>query len=154
MNFETLLESTVVSPQVSATTKRQALSVAAEIAARANHLKAGKVLEALMEREAQGGTGVGRGVAIPHCQIPGLTDVRGVFLRLESPIDFESIDEQPVDLIFALFAPPNRGSEHLRALACVSRLMRQPALRQQLRSAGSPDALRALLARDARPNAA
>ena len=154
MNFDALLEDTVVSPHVSAATKRQALGVAAEIVARSNHLKAGKVLEALLERENQGGTGVGRGVAIPHCQVLGLTDVRGVFLRLEAPIDFAAIDDQPVDLIFALFAPPDHGSAHLRALARVSRLMRQPALREQLRSAGGPDALRALLVRDARPHAA
>ena len=80
--------------------------------------------------------------------------VRGVFLRLDSPVDFGAVDEQPVDLIFALLAPPNDASEQLRSLARVSRILRQSDLRQQLRQARSVDALRALLVQEQRPTAA
>jgi PTS system nitrogen regulatory IIA component len=80
--------------------------------------------------------------------------MRGVFLRLEQPTNFESVDDQPVDLVFALFAPPDSNTEHLRALARVSRLLRQGELRQQLRQARTPDAILSLLVREARPSAA
>jgi PTS system nitrogen regulatory IIA component len=107
-----------------------------------------------MQRERIGSTGVGHGVAVPHCRLRGVDRVRGVFVRLESPIDFGAVDEQPVDLIFALLAPISDASEHLRSLARVSRVLRQTDLRQQLRQAGGVDAILALLAREQRPSAA
>ena len=107
-----------------------------------------------MEREKLGPTGVGHGVAVPHAQIAGLERMRAVFVRLEQPIEFGSVDDQPVDLVFALLAPPGEGSEHLRALARVSRLLRDPALREQLRAARGADAILALLSRDTRSSAA
>ena len=121
----------------------------AEIAARNFHLDAGDVLDALSEREAAGSTGVGYGVAVPHARLEGLERMRGVFVRLENPVEFESVDDQPVDLLFALFAPKNAGAEHLRALARVSRIMRQSELREQLRKARTADAVHALLVQDA-----
>jgi len=87
-------------------------------------------------------------VAVPHARLEGLQRMRGVFLRMDQPVNFESVDEQPVDLIFALFAPFDAGSEHLRALARVSRLLRQADLRQQLRQARTADAVHALLVQD------
>jgi PTS system nitrogen regulatory IIA component len=93
-------------------------------------------------------------VAVPHARLAGLDRMRGLFLRLESPVDFDAIDGAPVDLIFALFAPPDAGSEHLRSLARVARMLRQKELRQQLRQARTPDAIHALLAQPARPSAA
>ena len=98
--------------------------------------------------------GVGSGVAVPHARLPGLDRMRGVFIRLEAPVDFDAVDGQPVDLLFALLAPPDAGSEHLRALARVSRLLRQSQLREQLRQARTVDALYALLAQPASPTAA
>jgi nitrogen PTS system EIIA component len=154
MNIGDLLDRGAISPRVSAQAKRQALSVIAEIAARSFGLKAPEVFDALMEREAAGSTGVGQGVAVPHAKLAGLTRLRGVFVRLEQPVDFEAVDDQPVDLLFALFAPPQAGAEHLRALASVSRLLRHADLRKQLRQAQSPDAIHALLVREARPSAA
>lgn len=148
-----LLDPAAISPQVSAASARQALSVAAEIAARAYRLKAHKVFDALMDREAQGSTGVGHGVALPHCMIEGIDRPRGVFLRLQSPVDFVAVDDKPVDLIFALISPPG-GSDLLRALARVSRLFRDPRIREQLRASRNLDALRALLTEQARPSAA
>jgi PTS system nitrogen regulatory IIA component len=154
MNIGDLLDRGAVAPRVSAANKRQALSVIAEIAARSFGLKAPQVLEALTEREAAGSTGVGQGVAVPHARLAGLTRLRAVFVRLEQPVEFEAVDDRPVDLLFALFAPPQASGEHLRALARVSRLMRQSDIREQLRQARSADAIHALLAQEARPSAA
>ena len=98
-----------------------------------------------MEREALGPTGVGRGVAIPHARFAGVGQVLGLFVRLEKPVDFESIDRQPVDLVFALFAPESAGAEHLKALARVSRTLRSEAVCAKLRSTFDPSALYAIL---------
>lgn len=148
MNIGELLDRTAISLRVSAADKRKALAVIAEIAARNFSLDAGDVLDALVEREAAGSTGVGYGVAVPHARLEGLGRMRGIFVRLEHPIEFASVDDQPVDLMFALFAPKNAGAEHLRALARVSRLLRQASLREHLRKAKSADALHALLVQE------
>lgn len=149
MNTGDLLDRAAISLRVSAANKKKVLAVIAETAARNFHLDAGDVLEALSEREAAGSTGVGYGVAVPHARLEGLQRMRGVFVRLENPVEFESVDDQPVDLLFALFAPKDAGAEHLRALARVSRIMRQGDLREQLRKARSADAVHALLVQDA-----
>jgi PTS system nitrogen regulatory IIA component len=149
MNIGELLDRSAISLRVSAANKKKALAVIAEIAARNFHLDAGDVLEALSDREAAGSTGVGYGVAVPHARLQGLERMRGVFVRLEHPVEFESVDDQPVDLLFALFAPKNAGADHLRALARVSRIMRQAELREQLRKARTADAVHALLVQDA-----
>src|SRR5580698_2934712 len=148
MNIGDLLD------RVAAPGKRQALRVVAELAARSFGLKAAEVLDALLEREAVGSTGVGYGVAVPHARLRGLTHLRGVFVRLEQPVPFDAVDDCPVDLIFALFAPPEASGEHLRALARVSRVLRQADLREQLRQARTADTLHALLVQEARPSAA
>jgi len=154
MNIGDLLDNGSIAARVSATNKRQALSVVAEIAARVFKMKAARVLDALLEREATAPTGVGHGIAVPHAQIAGLDRMRGVFLRLETPIEFGAVDDEPVDLIFALLAPPAAGSDQLRALARVSRILRRPDIREQLRSARSADAIHALLAQEAQSSAA
>jgi PTS system nitrogen regulatory IIA component len=154
MDIEELLDRRAVTPKVSAPTKRHALSLVAETAARRFGLDAGEVLEALLVREQAGSTGVGGGVAVPHARLRDLDRMRGIFVRLESPVEFDAVDGRPVDLLFALLAPTEAGSEHLRALARVSRLLRQRDLREQLREARTPDAIYALLAQPARPSAA
>lgn len=148
MNIGDLLDRTAISLRVSASSKRQVLAVVAEIAARKLDLDAGVILDALVEREAAGSTGVGHGVAAPHARLEGLQRMRGVFVRLEQPVDFDAVDDKPVDLIFALFAPKDAGADHLRALARVSRLLRQAELREQLRQARTADAIYALLVQD------
>lgn len=137
-----------------ASSKRQALFVVAETAAAALGLEAERVMEALLEREALGATGLGSGVAVPHARIEGLDRVWGVFVRLDTPVAYGAVDDRPVDLILALFAPPSGGAEHLRALAAVSRSLRAPELREQLRQARTVDAVRALFVREAPANAA
>jgi nitrogen PTS system EIIA component len=154
MSIDDLLDRRAITPKLQARNKQQALSLLAETAARVFGLDAGAVLDALVAREQAGSTGVGEGVAVPHARVAGLERMRGLFLRLESPVDFDAIDGAPVDLIFALFTPPDAGSEHLRSLARVARMLRQKELRQQLRQARTPDAIHALLAQPARPSAA
>lgn len=137
-----------------ASSKRQALHLVADVAAEALGLTTDRVLEALLEREALGSTGLGSGVAVPHARVPGLNRVTGVFVRLDTPVAYGSVDDQPVDLVFALFAPPAAGAEHLRALAAVSRALRSAEMRERLRQAHTTDAIRALFVRDAAPAAA
>ena len=148
MQIGELLDRNAIALRVSAANKRQVLALVAEIAARNLDLDAADILVALAEREQAGSTGVGHGVAAPHARLEGLERMRGVFVRLEQPVEFESVDDQPVDLIFALFAPAHAGAEHLRALARVSRMLRQADLRQQLRQARTADAVHALLVQD------
>jgi len=153
MQIGGLLDRNAIALRVSAASKRQALAVIAEIAARNSGLEVGGVLDALTGRELAGSTGVGHGVAVPHARLKGLDRMRGVFVRLDQPVEFESVDDQPVDLIFAILAPrESAGVEHLRTLARVSRLLRQPELRGQLRQAQTTDALHALLVQDAQAN--
>ncbi|MDO8296300.1 MAG: PTS sugar transporter subunit IIA [Caulobacter sp.] len=154
MNIGDLLDPRAIAPRAGGGGKRQVLSAVADIAARNFGLDAERVLDALLEREAAGSTGVGHGVAVPHARLPGLTRMRGVFLRLEQPTAFESVDDQPVDLVFALLAPVGSDSEHLRTLARVSRLLRKGDVRQQLRQARTGEAIYALLAREPQSTAA
>ena len=107
-----------------------------------------------MERERLGTTGVGNGIAIPHGKLANLDKLYGLFARLEKPIDFQSIDEQPVDLIFLLLAPESAGADHLKALARVSRLLRDQTVCEKLRGTDQSEALYALLTEDAAHQAA
>lgn len=154
MQIGQLLDRGAIAPRVTATHKRQALSVVAEVAARVYHLDAARVFEALQAREQAGSTGVGHGVAVPHARLPELRRLTAVFVRLEQPVAFDAVDDKPVDLLFALFAPQDAGGEHLRALARVSRLLRKADMRERLRQARTVDAIRALLVDDAQPSAA
>ncbi len=154
MDLGELLDTGAISARLNASSKRQALSIVADIAARSVGCKSAEILAKLMQRERLGSTGVGHGVAVPHARLKGLERMHGVFVRLETPIDFGSVDEQPVDLIFALLAPADHPAEHLRALARVSRGLRQADLRQQLRQARTADAIRALMVHEPRSSAA
>lgn len=149
-----LLRREAVASRVGASSKRAALGAVAEIAAKRLGQPATELLHALQEREKHGSTGIGQGVAVPHAHIAGLEHPMGVFIKLDTPVAFGSVDDRPVDLIFALFAPTDAGVEHLRALARVSRLLRQGELRDQLRQARTADAMYALLSREATSNAA
>jgi len=104
-----------------------------------------QVFEVLLERERLSSTGVGGGIAIPHGKLASLSRLQGIFARLATPVDFESIDERPVDLVFLLLAPEQAGADHLKALARVSRLLRDRALVDKLRATDTADALYALL---------
>lgn len=154
MDIATLLAPDGVTLRGSASSKRQALHMVADAAADALGLDAGVLFPALLEREALGSTGLGSGVAVPHARIPGLDRVQAVFVRLETPVAYDAVDDRPVDLLMGLFAPPDSGAEHLRALAAVSRALRSPELRERLRQAKTEDALRALFVDDVPATAA
>lgn len=134
-----------------ASSKRQALHTVAEVAAQSLGMPENRILEALLEREALGSTGLGSGVAVPHARLEGIERVTAVFVRLDTPVAYGALDDRPVDLLLALFAPPRDGADHLRALAAVSRALRSPVMREQLRQARTPDAIRALFVRDQAP---
>ncbi|WGM46635.1 Nitrogen regulatory protein [Brevundimonas sp. NIBR10] len=154
MDIDDLLAPDGIVLRSGASSKRQALHVVAEAAAQSLNLDADRVLDALLEREALGSTGLGSGVAIPHARIEGLSRISAVFVRLDAPVAFGSVDDRPVDLLFALFAPPRDGAEHLRALAAVSRALRSPELREKLRQARTVDAVHALFVRNEAATAA
>jgi PTS system nitrogen regulatory IIA component len=137
MELSNILAPTAVKVVASTSSKKRLLHDLADLAFSAYELPQGATVEALMERETLGPTGVGHGVALPHARLSGVDRVLGAFILLEKPIDFNSIDRQPVDLAFALFAPENAGVEHLKALALVSRTLRDPAVCTKLRA--NPD---------------
>lgn len=134
MDFATLLKPEAVKVLSAASSKKRLMQDIGDLAEAAYDLPASKVVEALMTREALGPTGVGHGVALPHARLEGLDRVVGAFVVLEKPIDFSSVDRKPVDLAFALFAPLDAGVEHLKALALVSRTLRETSVCNKLRA--------------------
>lgn len=140
-----LIDPAHVVPNLRSGGKRQTLRALAALAAEATGLPERAIVEALLERERLGSTGIGDGVAIPHAKLPGLDRLYGLFARLERPIDFEAIDGRPVDLVFLLLAPDAAGAGHIKALAGVARLLRDPAVCELLRGADSAEALYAVL---------
>jgi len=154
MDIVNLLSPEGVIPRLHATSKKQALQELAKHASAMTGLHERTIFDVLLERERLGTTGVGNGIAIPHGKLPGIDRLYGLFARLETPIDFDAIDEQPVDLIFMLLAPENAGADHLKALARVSRLLRDKATCEKLRGSDRADALFALLTETAASHAA
>ena len=145
MNISDLLAPEAVLASLKAQTKKQLLQ---ELAVRAHariNLPEKQIFETLIERERLGTTGVGAGIAIPHGRMAGATGITGVFARLENAIDYEAVDGQPVDLVFMLLAPENAGADHLKALARVSRLLRNQVVCEKLRTAGTAEAIYAVL---------
>lgn len=145
MEIADLITPQSVIPNLRATSKKQALQDLARRAAELTGLHERAVFDVLLERERLGTTGVGNGIAIPHGKLPNVERLQGIFARLERPIGFDSIDEQPVDLIFLLLAPESAGADHLKALARVSRLLRDRATCEKLRGTDSAEGLYALL---------
>jgi nitrogen PTS system EIIA component len=134
--------------------KKQALQEIARRAANLTGVGERRIHDVLAEREKLGSTGIGKGIAIPHGKLAELPRLYGLFARLDRPIPFEAIDDQPVDLVFALLAPAAAGAEHLRALARVSRLLRDGATCQKLRGTDNADALYAMLTASSESHAA
>lgn len=128
-----------------ASSKKHVLQELAKQAALISEIGERKIFDTLLERERLGTTGVGNGIAIPHGKLSDLKSLHGVFARLEKPVDFESIDDMPVDLVFLLLAPEQSGADHLKALARVSRLLRDTSTCEKLRGAANTDGLYMLL---------
>ena len=145
MEIADLLTSERVISSLRAPSKKQTLQELSRRAAEITGLHERAIFDILLERERLGTTGVGNGIAIPHGKWPDLEEIFGVFARLENPIDFDAVDEQPVDLIFLLLAPESAGADHLKALARISRLLRDRTVCERLRAATDPISLFGLL---------
>jgi PTS system nitrogen regulatory IIA component len=145
MNISDVLAPDAVIAALKANGKKQLLQELAARAAQLTGIPERKIFESLNERERLGSTGVGQGIAIPHSRVADVKGIVGVFARLESPIDYNAVDKQPVDLVFMLLAPEGAGADHLKALARVSRLLRNQQACEKLRAATKPEAIYAIL---------
>ncbi len=154
MEIDELIGPNAVVAKLRVTSKKQALQELAKRAAELTGQPERAIFEVLIERERLGTTGVGNGIAIPHGKLADLDRLYGLFARIETPIDFDAIDEQPVDLICVLLAPETAGADHLKALARVSRLLRDQVICDKLRGTDSAEAIRALLTESTASHAA
>ncbi len=145
MEITDLITPESVVPNLKVTSKKHALQEISKRMAESYDLTEREIVEILLEREKLGSTGVGNGIAIPHGKMENLDCLCGYFARLERPVEFDAVDERPVDLIFLLLAPEEAGADHLKALARVSRLMRDKAVCKKLRGSNTSEALYALL---------
>lgn len=145
MMISDILQVAAIKSVSTVSSKKRLFQEISELAAASYGLDATRTCEALQERENLGPTGVGRGVALPHARLSGLDAVVGVFFRVERPIEFDASDKQPVDLFFTLFAPEDAGVAHLKALALVSRTMRDKDTCKKLRVNDTPATLHAIL---------
>jgi len=155
MEIENLLLSPAhVLPHLKGASKKQVLQELTHRVAELSGIHERAAFDVLLERERLGSTGIGNGIAIPHGKLAEVKSMIGLFARLDTPIDFDAVDEQPVDLIFMLLAPEGAGADHLKALARVSRLLRDRAICEKLRGADKADAIFALLTDSAHSHAA
>ncbi|MEX5728036.1 PTS system nitrogen regulatory IIA component [Rhodovulum iodosum] len=145
MQLSRILKPEAVKVYGTMSSKKRLFQELGEIAAVAYGFGISDAVDALQERESLGPTGVGHGVALPHARLSGLEKVSGAFIRLEKPVDFGAVDRQPVDLVFGLFAPHDSGVEHLKALALVSRTLRDVTVCAKLRANADPATLYAVL---------
>lgn len=145
MQLGNILKANAVKSISSCTSKKRLFHDLGELAEASYGLSASSVIEALMDRENLGPTGVGQGIALPHARMSEADGVFGLFLRLEKPLDFDAVDRQPVDLVFALIAPEEAGVEHLKALALVSRTLRDPSVCAKLRANHDANTLHTIL---------
>lgn len=154
MQMSELLDADALRVIGSATSKKRLFQTLGDMAQSVYGLSGSAVVEALQERESLGPTGVGHGVALPHARLDGVDRVLGVFLKLDRPLDYGSVDKSPVDLVFALFAPRDAGVNHLKALAFVSRTLRNPAVCEKLRANDEPAKFIEILSSEAATKAA
>ena len=156
MDLEDLVSKQAIIPVLDAESKKQALQ---ELAAKASELtgaviSAREIFDTLLQRERLGSTGLGRGIAIPHVKFKQLDRIYCLFARLKKPIDFDAADDEPVDLVFLLLAPEHASGDHLKALARISRLLREPEVLQRVREAEDLSAIFSVLTETATPHAA
>lgn len=149
MNIEDLLVTELVFADFKASSKKQTLQNLSRRWAEVHGVDSRLAMEKLLDRERLGSTGVGKGVAIPHARIEGLGEISGAFAHLNTPVDFDAVDDVPVDLVFMLFVPEDAGADHLKALAKVSRLLRDSQVCDKLRQTTNANALYAMIAQPA-----
>lgn len=134
--------------------KKQLLQDVAEVASSETGVAPRVIFDLLLQRERLGSTGIGNGVAIPHGKLPGLNQITGVFARLSKPVPFDAMDDEPVDLVFAILAPEGSGADHLKALSRIARIMRNQDTLAALRQTTDRDAIYSLLGNEETANAA
>jgi PTS system nitrogen regulatory IIA component len=145
MQLSDIITSDAILPALKATSKKQLLQELSQAAGKVTGLDPRSVFETLLQREKLGSTGLGQGIAIPHGKFAALAEVKGLFARLQAPVDFESADDRPVDLVFLLMAPESAGADHVKALARISRLLRDQNLVAKLRGTQDAAGLYAIL---------
>lgn len=146
MPLNDLLSAEAILPALKSAGKKQALQDLSARAARVTGLMEREIFDALWQREKLGSTGVGNGIAIPHAKLAKCPRIFGIFARLDRPVDFDALDGAPVDLMFLLLAPEDAGADHLKALARIARVLRDPAFAAKLRASRDASTLYALLA--------
>jgi len=154
MPLTDVLTPNAILPAMKAVSKKQLLQELSSFAAELSGISERDVFDALLQRERLGSTGIGNGIAIPHGKLPKIGRLFGVFARLEKPVDFESLDGEPVDLVFLLLAPEGAGADHLKALSRIARALRDPAIVYKLRKSRDSSALYSLLTQDQTATAA
>jgi len=153
MEFAELLKPEAIIPRMRADSKKQALQALSTIAAELTGVEEQTIFNVLLERERLGTTGVGNGIAIPHGKHDDIKELCGMFAKLDAPIDFDAIDDKPVDLIFVLLAPESAGTDHLKALAWMSRLLRDTAICEKIRRSEDPHAILDVISGTSTPRA-
>ncbi|KXF78897.1 transcriptional regulator [Paramesorhizobium deserti] len=154
MDLSDLIQPAAIIPALKASSKKQLLQIMAEKAAELTGLTEREVFDTILQRERLGSTGVGNGIAIPHGKLNSIKRITGIFARLENPVDFEALDDQPVDIVFLLLAPENAGADHLKALSRIARLLRDPDMVTKLRGTHDAQALYSFLTTQPASNAA
>ncbi|WEZ84767.1 PTS IIA-like nitrogen regulatory protein PtsN [Rhizobium sp. 32-5/1] len=149
-----LLQQNAIIPAMKANSKKQLLQELASKASKITGLSEREIFDVILQRERLGSTGVGNGIAIPHGKLASLSSIIGIFARLESPVDFEALDDQPVDIVFLLLAPEGAGADHLKALSRIARVLRDQDMVAKLRGSNSASAIYAFLSEDQASNAA
>ncbi|MET3559520.1 PTS system nitrogen regulatory IIA component [Bartonella japonica] len=154
MNLSELIAPEAIIPALKANSKKQVLQALAEKAAKLTGLNEGIIFDTVLQREKLGSTGLGGGIAIPHGKLPNIDRITGIFARLECPVDFEALDDEPIDLVFLLLASENAGADHLKALSQIARVLRHADVVQKLRNTHEVHELYALLIQNSESNAA
>jgi PTS system nitrogen regulatory IIA component len=145
MDLSDLIDAQAILPALKANSKKQLLQMLAEKASELTDIPEREIFDTILQRERLGSTGVGNGIAIPHGKLPGIKEITGVFARLEQPVDFESLDDQPVDLVFLLLAPEGAGADHLKALSRIARVLRDPDTVAKIRGTKDATAIHSFL---------
>ncbi len=154
MRLTDLIKPEAIIPSLRANSKKQVLQELSERAARISGLTPREIFDALLQRERLGSTGTGNGIALPHSKLAKCNAIFGLFARLEKPIEFAATDAAPVDLVFMLIAPKSAGADHLKALARIARVLRDPRIATKLRATRDPAALYAVLTQEPASHAA
>ncbi|MBE7218824.1 MAG: PTS IIA-like nitrogen regulatory protein PtsN [Caulobacteraceae bacterium] len=154
MTLTDLIARDAILPALKVASKKQALQELSDLASLQSVVPAREIFDALVQRERLGSTGIGAGIAIPHGKLAKVGRIFGVFARVEKPIDFESLDGEPVDLILLLIAPESAGADHLKALARAARVLRYPSVTSKLRATRDAGLMYSILADEPKPHAA